>query len=74
MMDCFSVVTPEGACCAISRRSLKDVMAGFWVTVTTLDANYYGFLERMFCSALRPAFTWVVDTSKTLCDYKTSMV
>jgi hypothetical protein len=44
MMDCFSVVMPEGARCAISPRSLKDIMAGFWATVTTLDANYCGFL------------------------------
>lgn len=53
---------PEGACCAISPRSLKDVMAGFWAAVTTLDAIYCGLLERVLRSA------------KTLCDYKTSMV
>jgi len=54
-MDFFFVVMPEGAC-AISPRSVKDGMAGFWATVTTFDANYCGLLERMLCSAVQSAF------------------
>jgi len=74
MMDFFSLVMPEGACCAISPRNVKGIMAGFWATVTTLDANYCGLLERMLYSAVQSACKWVVDTSKTLCDCKISMV